>query len=496
MDPFAFLPDETIKEEAYYLPISDITAFCQSSRRFNSVICNDNDFWRQKFVFDLGRPDANVNIINWKQAYENYGKVFAFGDNGYGQLGLGDTLHRDMPTQLQDFKAKTVVCGGLHTILIDTNHNFYGFGENNSGQLGLGDNKRRSSPTLLTWNFQPKTVSCGSNYTMIIDIDNNVWACGNNAYRQLGLRDKQNRYTPTPLTVNGQNIKAKFIACGAQHTIIIDLNNDVWSFGRNNFGQLGLGDTQDRNVPTLLTIKAKFAACGSSHTVIIDLDDNIWSFGENRKGTLGLGDNQDRNVPTQIQSIQAKFVACGHLFTMMIDMNNNVLAFGTNEYGQLGLGHNQDRNVPTPILTINGQNIKAKNVACGFSQTMIIDLDNNFLSFGFNRDKLLGLGHNEDMNIPTPVQNIKAQSVSCGYNHTMLISSVSQFGDNVRLIPFNEAALKLNREEFNNFNFLPEYQIVPHKEGNIIASFYDDNDNIYLTELQYDQPNNQILPPI
>ena len=60
----------------------------------------------------------------------------------------------------------------------------------------------------------------------------------------------------------------------------------------------------------------------------------------------------------------------------------------------------------------------------------------------------------------------------------------------------DEPARKLNVVDFINFNFLPEYQVVPHKEDNYIASFYDNEGNVYLTELQYKQQNKQILPPI
>ena len=59
---------------------------------------------------------------------------------------------------------------------------------------------------------------------------------------------------------------------------------------------------------------------------------------------------EDRNIPTQIPNIKAKVVSCGNYHTMIIDLNNNVWAFGYNDYGQLGLGDNQNRNIPTQIL--------------------------------------------------------------------------------------------------------------------------------------------------
>lgn len=76
--------------------------------------------------------------------------------------------------------------------------------------------------------------------------------------------------------------------------------------------------------------------------------------------------------------------------------------------------------------------------------------------------------------------------------------TVQQIGLNpqVQLINFSEATRKLNAGDFLRFNFLPEYQVILHKQGNYIATFYGHDGNIYLTELQYNQATNQILPPV
>ena len=75
MSQFDFLPSETIIEIALRLPVSDISLYCQTSKRFNDMICNNNYFWREKFLYDYGPPEDDVNITSWKYAYENYGKV-------------------------------------------------------------------------------------------------------------------------------------------------------------------------------------------------------------------------------------------------------------------------------------------------------------------------------------------------------------------------------------------------------------------------------------
>jgi alpha-tubulin suppressor-like RCC1 family protein len=89
---------------------------------------------------------------------------------------------------------------------------------------------------------------------------------GHNEYGQLGLGDKYERLLPTKIP----NIKALSVSCGGFHTIIIDLDNNVWTMGKNDNGQLGLGDRENRLSPTLISnIKALNISCGREHTAVI-----------------------------------------------------------------------------------------------------------------------------------------------------------------------------------------------------------------------------------
>jgi alpha-tubulin suppressor-like RCC1 family protein len=136
-------------------------------------------------------------------------------------------------------------------------------------------------------------------------------------------------------------LKVKHISLRENHTVITDLNNDVWIFGNNNHGQLGVGNHKDRNIPD---IKAKCISAGKSHTVLIDMNDDIWTFGCNHSGRLGLGDYIDRTTPKQISNLKAKQVAsrvlraretsAGGCHTVIIDSSSNIFVFGYNEHGQ------------------------------------------------------------------------------------------------------------------------------------------------------------------
>lgn len=500
-DPFELLPDEYIIEIALYKTIEYITRMCQASRRFNNVICNDEYFWKQKFIYDFGNPPIGVNIISWKEAYENYGTVVGFGSNENGQLGLGNIRNTSVPLrilagfELYGIRAKSVSCGALHTMIINVSGNVWAFGSNQYNQLGLGDRQDKHIPTKIP-DVDALAICCGINYSVFMDENYRVYRT-NNSLQSGSIRND------VFISVSAHGAYAETISCGGYHIMIIDVADEVWGYGNNDYGQLGLGNQiSPFSLTHIPNIEAKAISCGAFHTMIIDLDNNVWAFGRNNDGQLGLDDQLSRFVPTQVlssdgQNLKAKSVSCGESYTMIIDMNDNVWAFGYNNNGQLGLGNQMIHFSPTQVLPITGQNLKAKAISCGKSHTILIDLNNNVWAFGGNDMGQLGLGDTQDRHVPTQIPNINAQSVSCGYKHTIIvIYPYHQFESNVHLISFEEAARKLNAGEFSQFNFFSGYQVIPHNPVNYIATFFGNDGNIYLTELQYNQVTNRIFSPV
>jgi alpha-tubulin suppressor-like RCC1 family protein len=431
---FGGLSDDEIIQIALQLSINDISSYCSSSKRFNDVICDNNWFWKQKTFYDFGDPDYDY-VDDWKVLYKNYGAVYAFGQNNYGQLGLGDERSRSKPTKIPNFRVKSIVAGNSHTIAIDFNDDVCVFGHNNFGQLGLGDTTDRVTPTkipfgaFLSETFKAKDIFAGATHTIAIDFNNDIWVFGNNFSGQLGLGDEIPRYVPTKIpfeTFGLQNFKVKSIIAGSDHTIAIDLNDDVWVFGDNKFGQLGLGDRINRNIPTKIpNFKAKSIVAGGNHTIAIDFNDEVWGFGENNSGQLGLGHTDDTLIPTKIPfralglpNLKFQSVSTGTSHTIAMDFDNNLWSFGGNVSGQLGLGDQIFRLIPTQI-----KNFKFKSFITGTYYTIAIDFFNNDVwVFGSNFYGQLGLGDRTNRYIPTKIPNFKCNLVTAGGGYTIAIS--------------------------------------------------------------------------
>merc|ERR1712000_793611 len=111
------------------------------------------------------------------------------------------------------------------------------------------------------------------------------------------MGDEDNRILPKKLSTlpegAGKIIK---VACGGYHTVLIDNKNQKYVFGWNEYGQLGLGDEDNRNLPKKLSTLPEGAgkiikvACGGNQTILIDNKNQTYVFGDNEYGQLGLGD--------------------------------------------------------------------------------------------------------------------------------------------------------------------------------------------------------------
>jgi alpha-tubulin suppressor-like RCC1 family protein len=420
---FSSLSNDQIIDIALQLNVSDLGYYCLYNLRFNDIICNNQWFWEQKFLLDFGPAEYDF-VDDWKSLYKNYGSVYAFGNNEFGQLGLVNEADKrtSTPTKIPRFNVKTISAGRFHTVAIDFNYDVWTFGDNEFGQLGLGNTveDQMRIPTKMP-GFKFKAISAGGKHTAAIDFNDEVWTFGHNSKGQLGLGNRETRLTPTKIPFEAfdlPNFKARSIVAGYTHTIVLDFTDDVWTFGNNKSGQLGLGHIISMSIPTkILGFKFKSVSAGGSHTVALDFDNNAWVFGSNGFGQLGLGDNITRNVPTLLPNFRFKEIVAGENHTVAIDFDDNVWTFGNNGFGRLGLGDTNQRLIPTKI-----PNFKVKSVRVGHSSTFALDFDDNVWAFGNNFWSQLGVGDRRDRLTPTKIENFKAKDISAGVDHTIALS--------------------------------------------------------------------------
>ena len=304
---------------------------------------------------------------------------------------------------------------GIHILGIRSNGTIWGVGTNINGQLGLGDSSNRNTLTQITsdiGNRTPQYISCGDIHTMVLMTDGTIWGTGFNLFGQLGLGDSSNRNTLTRLTSDISGYTPLSISCGAYYSMVLMTNGTVWGSGYNIAGQLGLGDYGDRNTLTRLTsdisgCMPQYISCGYDHTMVLMTNGTIWGTGLNLSGQLGLGDyDSDRNTLTRITSdisgCTPLFISCGANHTMVLMTNGTIWGTGRNDNGQLGLADNSDRNTLTR-MTSNIGGRTPKTISCGYDHTMVLMTDGTIWGTGDNNYGQLGLADNTDRNTLTQI---------------------------------------------------------------------------------------------
>lgn len=225
-------------------------------------------------------------------------------------------------------------------------------GFNGSGQLGVGDTTRRLAPayvkTLLS-GINGVGLSVGLDHTCITDLD--LWCWGGNAYGQLGLGDTSTRLTPVEIQSNSQ--WTSNVSGGKGHTCARQ-PSFLYCWGNNSHGQLGLGHTDERHVPTNVPAGTgggwTGVSVGSLQTCAKRGDGTLWCWGNNFSGQLGLGDKVNRHSPTKVGTAATwQTVSAGTNHACAPRTDGTLWCWGRNFDGQLGLGDTTERLTPTLV---------------------------------------------------------------------------------------------------------------------------------------------------
>ncbi|XP_077925074.1 E3 ISG15--protein ligase HERC5 isoform X3 [Halichoerus grypus] len=209
-------------------------------------------------------------------------------------------------------------------------------------------------------------ITCGDYHSLALSKGGELFAWGQNLHGQLGV-GRLFASIPTPQIVEHlSGVPLVQISAGKAHSMALSMSGNIYSWGRNDLGQLGLGHTDGEDFPSLIEAldnqKVEFLACGGSHTALLTTDGLVFTFGAGKYGQLGHSSTQNELRPrlvTELAGNRVTQIACGrrHTLAYVSDLGK-VFSFGSGKEGQLGNGGTHNQLIPLPMKLPSNEELK------------------------------------------------------------------------------------------------------------------------------------------
>ncbi len=237
------------------------------------------------------------------------------------------------------------------TVVRRSNGSVAAWGFNTDGQRGDGTVSTTPSDTpssvTLPSGVAAAKVAAGGNHALLLSATGDVYAWGRNTSGQLGLGDQASRTAPIKVTLPRPAIA---IAAGRDFSIAALDDGRVYSWGLNSIGQLGDGSRFSSLTPVEVggITGVTTVAAGNDHVIVLRNDGTVWGWGGNAAGQLGTGGFGAARVPVQSGAADVVRIRAGGDVSLAITRRRTGLAWGENSDGQLGLGGSTANDVPHP----------------------------------------------------------------------------------------------------------------------------------------------------
>ncbi len=328
------------------------------------------------------------------------GNLWAWGDNFYGQLGLGDRKNRNTPVQVPvpaGASKWVLVAGGQHfAIAVADSDKLYAWGLNDKGQIGIGvDDGIYGVPTRIqnpegvtTW----KWVSAGAADCEALTTDGRLFAWGDNVDGELGVGTTEYLITPQPVQFPTGVTAWEDVAAGPGYTMMIASNGLLYGSGMDSLSTFTPWEGPVLGEPNPFRAFSPLPCLAASYRLETRIDEIYFS---------GPAYNYLYQSPIGGAPNSMAAVADGGQHLLLLTMAGVVLTAGDNTYGQLGVGSTQnvlDGTIPFPSGVT-----QFVAIAAGLNHSLAIGNDGWLYTWGDDSVGELGIGPVPNQSSPVRV---------------------------------------------------------------------------------------------
>jgi alpha-tubulin suppressor-like RCC1 family protein len=401
--------------------------------------------------------------------------ICSFGVSSLGELGQGFKNSHATPQPIKHFQNSQIVqisCGDVHSLALSADGSVFSWGSNSYGQLGLtADLEQRTkcaySPERIfsLALFHVKGIASGRNHNIVLTKQGPVLAWGQGIYGALGMDDSTDCDVGLPATIrllSDSGLAVQAVECGGWHSCAFLDTGELYTWGYNGCGQLGLPSSVIKTSrPTLVQsryfpegfsgIRIKHVACGWEHTLALGVDSNdkqsVFSFGSNSHGQLGreplvIGRGQKRdpdiaeidfNRKRKLGTDRIEHLAAGRMHSLALSSSGVVWSWGDCSVGQLGrsivisssdMGKDavDARTHPDIVTTVDFPKIAF--IACGSMHNVVISVNGDMFAWGEGAEGQLGQSCRQMQYFPVRSEtSMSFFAVSCGSRFSIALSS-------------------------------------------------------------------------
>lgn len=349
-------------------------------------------------------------------AVKSDGTVVAWGYNGNGQLGGGETLGlvRAYPgTPIPSLTSmRDVATGDYHTVALKDDGTVWSWGYNGQGQLGNGSTTDSDNPVAVAGLTNVIAVAAGGRHTLALKSDGTVWAWGYNYYGQLGRAPYNFTDSSTPVQVYGLT-DVIAIAAGGKRSLALKKDGTVWAWGilanitDDTTASIYSAPLQVPGLTGIVAISAGgdvgTTSSNADANMALTWDGKVYSWGYGDVGVLCLGTTTSHMLPQQVTGFPAPVlsVATSGRHTVTLLEGGSQWACGSNSAGQLGDGTTASYRL-SPVQ-VGGGLQKVLDISVGPSHTMTVSGDLTVRAWGGNLGGQLGDGTQTNSSLPEQV---------------------------------------------------------------------------------------------